>query len=260
MERRMRLIVAVVTLIALSAAAFAQRGFRRGFAPPPDQPLVGEPKEWTFARLAYDGSGRRGGGSWATDYPGAEYHFSQAVERLTRIDVHPDGHVISPNSDDLFDYPWLYAVEVGSWAFSDSQATRMREYLLRGGFLMVDDFHGEYEWLNFVEGMRKIFNDRLIEDVPADDPVYALPYEIGERLQVPGPGYMGSGLLYERYDGVTPHWRGIRDGDGRWMVMISHNIDYGEGWEQADNPAYPEPFTGQAYEVAVNYLIYGMTH
>jgi hypothetical protein len=257
MKQRMRLIVAVVTLSALTSVAFAQRG--RRFAPTPDQPLVGEPKEWTFARLAYDGTGR-GRGGWATDYPRAEYHFSQAVERLTRIDVHPDGHVISPDSDDLFDYPWLYAVEVGSWTFSDSQATRMREYLLRGGFLMVDDFHGEYEWQVFVEGMRTIFPGLPVENVPADDAVYALAYEINERLQVPGPGYMGSGMLYERSDGVTPHWRGIRDGDGRWMVLISHNIDYGEGWEQADNPRYPQPFTRQAYEVAVNYLIYGMTH
>ena len=113
MKRRMRLIVAVVTLSALTSVASAQWG--RRFAPTPDQPLVGEPKEWTFTRLAYDGTGFRGRSGWATDYPGAEYHFSQAVERLTRIDVHPDGHVISPNSDDLFDYPWLYAVEVGYW-------------------------------------------------------------------------------------------------------------------------------------------------
>jgi len=258
MKRRMRLIFAVVALSALTSVVFAQRG--RRFAPTPDQPLAGEPKEWTFARLAYDGGGRRGGGSWATDYPRAEYHFSQAVERLTRIDAHPDGHIISPNSDDLFDYPWLYAVEVGSWTFSDSQATRMREYLLRGGFLMVDDFHGEYEWQVFMEGMRAIFPDRPVEDVPANDPIYSQPYEIGDRMQVPGPGYMGSGLTYERSDGVTPHWRGIQDGDGRWVVLISHNIDYGEGWEQADNPAYPQPFTRQAYEVAVDYLIYGMTH
>jgi hypothetical protein len=260
MERRLRLIVAVMTLCTLTSITFAQWRFRPGFEPAADQPLVGEPKEWTFARLAYDGAGGRRRGGWWVDYPGAEYHFSQAVERLTRIDVHPDGHVVSPNSDGLFDYPWLYAVEVGSWAFSDSQAARMREYLLRGGFLMVDDFHGEYEWQIFMEGMRMIFPDRLVEDVPGDDALYSLPYEIGERIQVPGPNYMGSGMLYERYDGVTPHWRGIRDDDGRWMVMISHNIDYGEGWEQADNPAYPEPFTGQAYEVAVNYLIYGMTH
>jgi hypothetical protein len=125
---------------------------------------------------------------------------------------------------------------------------------------MVDDFHGEDEWAVFLEGLRTIFPDRLIEDVPAEDGLYSVPYEIGERLQVPGPDYMYTGVTYERYDGVVPHWRGIRDDDGRWMIMISHNIDYGEGWEQADNPAYPEPFTGQAYEVAVNYLIYGMTH
>ena len=257
MKRRMRLIVAVVTVSALTSVAVAQWG--RRYAPAPDQPLVGEPKEWTFARLAYDGIGYRGG-SFDTDYPGAEYHFSQAVERLTRIDVHPNGHVVSPNTDALFDYPWLYAVEVGHWGFDASQAMRMREYLLRGGFLMVDDFHGGDEWQVFVEGMRTIFPDRPVEDVPADDAIYALAYEIGDRLQVPGPGYMTSGMLYERWDGVTPHWRGIRDGQGRWMVLISHNIDYGEGWEQADNPRYPQPFTRQAYEVTVNYLIYGMTH
>jgi hypothetical protein len=255
----MRMIVALVALFALTSVAFAQWRYR-GYAPDPDQPLVGEPREWTFARLAYDGTGRRGYGSWDTDYPGAEEHFSQAVERLTRIDVHPYGHVVSPNSDTLFDYPWLYAVEVGHWTFSDSQAARMREYLLRGGFLMVDDFHGEDEWAIFVDGMRAIFPDRPIEDVPADDAIYSQPYEIEERIQVPGPDYMRTGLRYERYDGVTPHWRGIRDADGRWMVLISHDIDYGEGWEQADNPAYPQPFTRQAYEVAVDYLIYGMTH
>ena len=259
MKRRMRSIAAAVTLGALASAAFAQF-YRRGYAPAVDQPLTGEPKEWTFARLAYDGTGFRGGSGWSVDYPQAEHHLSQAVDRLTRIDVHPDGHVISPNSDDLFNYPWLYAVEVGSWTFNDDQAARMREYLLRGGFLMVDDFHGEYEWAVFVEGMRTIFPDRLIEDIPATEAFYSLPYEINPRLQVPGPGYMNTGLTYERSDGVTPHWRGIRDADGRWMVLISHNIDYGEGWEQADNPAYPEAFTRQAYEVAVNYLIYTMTH
>jgi len=252
-------IVAMLALGALASLVSAQPFRRRSYAPGIDEPLVGEPKEWTFARLAYDGTGYRGSG-WSVDYPRAEYHFSQAVDRLTRIDVHPDGHVMSPNTDDLFNYPWLYAVEVGSWTFSEPQAARMREYLLRGGFLMVDDFHGEAEWQNFLDGMRAIFPDRPIEDIPATDPIYTQPYDVEKRLQVPGPGYMSSGLTYERRDGVTPHWRGIRDADGRWMVMISHNIDYGEGWEQADNPDYPEAFTRQAYEVAVNYLIYTMTH
>jgi hypothetical protein len=257
----MRLLVTVVMLSTLATAVFAQRGFGRRFSQPvPDQALSGEPREWTFARLAYDGNGSRYGSSFATDYHGAEEHFSQAVERLTRVDVHPDGYVVSPNTERLFDFPWLYAVEVGDWSFNEDQASRMREHLLRGGFLMVDDFHGEYEWTLFAEGMRMIFPDRPIEDIPATDPIYSAPYEIGQRMQVPGPGYMRSGLTYERSDGVTPHWRGIRDDEGRWMVLISHNIDYGEGWEQADNPAYPQPFTRQAYEVAVDYLIYTMTH
>lgn len=256
MNRSLRLIVAVVVLSTLATAVFAQRGFRRGYrsGARADQPLVGEPREWTFARLAYDGA------RWAVDYPAAEEHVSEAVQRLTRLDVHPTGYIVSPDSDNLFDYPWLYAVEPGSWSFSADQASRMREHLLRGGFLMVDDFHGEAEWQYFMEGMRAIFPDRPVEDVAANDPIYSAPYEIGERMQVPGPGYMSTGLTYERYDGVTPHWRGIRDDEGRWMVLISHNIDYGEGWEQADNPAYPQPFTRQAYEVAVDYLIYTMTH
>jgi hypothetical protein len=259
MTGTLRLIFAVAILAALAAQALAQ--FGPGRAPPPvsGRRPAGEPKEWTFARLAYDGGGYRRSG-WSVDYPRAEYHFSGAVARLTRVDVHPEGHVVRPDADELFDYPWLYAVEVGSWAFTEPQAARMREYLLRGGFLMVDDFHGESEWGVFVAGMSSIFPDRPIENIPAEDVVYLMPYEIAERLQVPGPGYIGSGLTYERGDGVVPHWRGIRDAEGRWMVMISHNIDYGEGWEQADNPAYPVPFTHQAYEVAVNYLIYAMTH
>ena len=144
MQRRIRLIVAVVALSALTSVAFAQRGF------------AGSRRPLTSRSRASGKSGRLRGSrtmaaafavaAEATDYPRAEYHFSQAVERLTRIDVHPDGHMLSPNTDDLFDYPWLYAVEVGSWSLDDLQAARMREYLLRGGFLMVDDFHGEDEW------------------------------------------------------------------------------------------------------------------
>ena len=164
MKRRMRLIVAVVALSALTSVAFAQCGFGRRFAPAPDQPLAGEPKEWTFARLAYDGGGYRGRGSWATDYPRAEYHFSQAVERLTRIDVHPDGHVLSPDTDDLFDYPWLYAVEVGYWALRRiagganarvSAARRLphgRRLPRRGG---VAGFHGRHARRSFPIGRSK---------------------------------------------------------------------------------------------------------
>lgn len=214
--------------------------------------------EWTFARLVYNGSPGIYS-RWSVDYPMAERHFSRAVKRLTLVDTHPTGHLVTPDSEELFDYPWLYAVEVGSWNFTPEQAGRMREYLLRGGFLMVDDFHGEYEWQIFQRGMRKIFPARPIVDLDPDETFYQTPYDVGKRLQVPGPNYMWTGLTYERRDGIMPHWRGIRDDDGRVMVAISHNIDYGEGWEQADNPQYPEAFTRQAYEIGIGYLIYSMT-
>jgi hypothetical protein len=256
----LRVSVILLLCCTLSDPLFAQRGFGRRFNMiQPDQPLQGDPTEWVFARLAYSGSATARS-NWTVDYPAAEFHFSEAVRRLTRIDTHERGHVVSPDSDQLFDYPWLYAVEVGSWDFTDSQAQRMREYFSRGGFLMVDDFHGEYEWASFLTGMRRILPAQTIEDIPADDPVYAMPYPITERLQVPGPQYMWTGVTYERTDGVTPHWRGIRDERGRWMVVIAHNIDYGEGWEQANTPQYPEPYTRQAYEVGINYLIYSMSH
>lgn len=256
----MRLVMALLLLCTLSDLLLAQRGFGRRFNyATPGQPLQGAPTEWTFARLAYDGPATARS-NWTVDYPVAEYHFSQAVRRLTRIDTHETGHVVSPDSDQLFDFPWIYAVEVGSWALTAPQAQRLREYLQRGGFLMVDDFHGEYEWAAFITGLRKIFPNRPIEDIPVDDPIYQMPYMLSERHQVPGPQYMWTGLTYERTDGVTPHWRGVRDDKGRWMVAIAHNIDYGEGWEQANTPEYPEPFTRQAYEVGINYLIYSITH
>jgi hypothetical protein len=257
MTPKQRRIAVALALCLLVSSVFAQRLFRSS-APDPDESPDGERKEWTFARLAYDGGFGRGG--WSVDYPRAEYHFSGAVRRLTRIDAHLEGRVVRLDTDDLFEYPWLYAVEVGSWGFSADQASRLREYLLRGGFLMCDDFHGESEWAGFMDGMQQVFPDRDVVDVPANDLIYGMPYPIRERVQVPGPQYMSTGLTYERSDGVTPHWRGIRDDHGRWMVLISHNIDYGEGWEQADNPAYPEDFTRQAYEVAIDYLLYSMTH
>ena len=250
----LRYVLAFVLLCSLTGTLLAQRYYA-----PIGGPLRGEATEWVFARLAYSGSSM-GYSQWNVDYPMAERHFSEAVGRLTLLDPHESGHVVQPSSDELFDYPWLYAVEAWSWSFTAEEAARMREYLMRGGFLMVDDFHGESEWQLFQRGMKQIFPTRPIEDIPEGDVVYAMPYAVVERHQVPGPNYMWTGVPYERYDGVEPHWRGIRDDKGRWMVAISHNIDYGEGWEQADTPQYPEEFTRQAYEVGIDYLIYSMTH
>jgi hypothetical protein len=214
--------------------------------------------EFFFARLAYQSAGGGRGRSYTTDYPYAEQHLLAGVRRLTRIDVAGD-IIVEPGSPDLMDYPWLYAVEVGHWYLDDFEAGNLREYLLRGGFLMVDDFHGSDEWLVFQDSMRRVFPDRPIIDIPDDDVLIHLHYDLNKDIQIPGVQFLRSGRTYEN-DGYTPYWGGIYDDQGRLMVAINFNMDMGDAWEHADNPQYPEPMTGLAYRFAINYVIYAMTH
>lgn len=216
--------------------------------------------EFQFVRMQYIGTTLFGGRErWLTDWPEAEQHLIRGIKRLTRIDTAEDGHYLGIMDESLFDYPWIYAVEVGHWALTDEEIARLREYLLRGGFLMVDDFHGSLEWAGFIEGMHRIFPDRAIVDVPPDDAIFHVAYDLDEHVQVPGIQSLYSGRNYER-DGFTPHWRGIYDDDGRLMVMINFNMDLGDAWEHADVPEYSLLYTTRAYKYAINYILYAMTH
>ena len=256
--------LATVTLIACSAFVAATRGDVRSTAP--DQPS----SEFHFTRLVYSGYGgggfRGGGRSWNVDWPDAEFHFSEGLSRLTRVNTEPvsrfsaeGARLFQLNDDDIFNYPWLYAVEVGYWYLDDFEAARLREYLLRGGFLMVDDFHGTREWAGFLESMKRVFPDRPILEIPDGDEVLHVLYDLDQRIQIPGISPIMMGRTWEK-DGVTPHWRGIYDDNGRLLVAINFNMDLGDAWEHADDPRYPEPMTALAYRFAVNYVIYAMTH
>ena len=218
-------------------------------------------EEFHFVRMYYDngGGGRWGRGGWLTDYPDAEYHFTMGVGRLSRVQIGEQSRMLDVTDDTIFDYPWLYAVEVGGWYLDDFQAGRLREYLLRGGFLMTDDFHGSQEWAGFVESMQRVFPDRPIVEIADTDEVLHVLYDVDERIQIPGIAALRYGQTYER-DGVVPHWRGIYDDEGRLMVAINFNMDLGDAWEHADDPFYPEAMTGLAYRFAVNYVVYAMTH
>lgn len=226
--------------------------------------------ELRFARLIYGGNqfdgGYMGRGRWTTDWPEAEHFFMEGITRLTRVDGAPvsihngeGGRQINLLDGTVFDHPWLYAVEVGYWTLSPEEARILRDYLLKGGFLMVDDFHGTHEWSGFLATMQKVFPDRPVVDIPQDDPVFHVLYDLDEKIQVPGLYSLYSGVTYE-YDGYEPYWRGIYDDAGRLMVVINHNMDLGDAWEHADTPEYPEPMTALAYRFAVNYVIYSMTH
>jgi len=241
---------------ALALAALTAAGDEYGQAP--DWPT----NEFHFVRMYYrDGGYNRGWGdrSWTVDYPEAEYHFQMGVSRLTKVDIGEQARMLRVTDDVIFDYPWLYAVEVGRWYLDDVEAARLREYLLRGGFLMTDDFHGTLQWEGFVESMRRVFPDRPIVEIEQADEVWHVLYDLDNKIQIPGIRPLMYGQTYEE-DGVTPHWRGIYDDDGRLMVAINFNMDLGDAWEHADDPRYPEPMTTLAYRFAVNYVVYSMTH
>ena len=221
--------------------------------------------EFQFVRLAYTavgggyGRGFGRGESWLTDAPEAEQHFMQGVKRLTRLSAGSDSIGIRPADPELFNYPFLYAVEVGHWDLSDSDGAQLREHLLRGGFLMVDDFHGTLEWETFMESLRRIFPDRPVVEIPDTAEVFHVLYDLDQRIQIPGLAALRNGVTYEK-DGRTPHWRGVFDDDGRLMIAINFNMDMGDAWELADEPYYPQPMTALAYRFGINYILYTMTH
>jgi hypothetical protein len=253
-----------VTLFAFQANFRQYPGMEDDRAPVP--PDAYEKTEWAFARLMYPsirwggrGFGGWGRGSWGTDFPKADRQFVQGVRRLTRIHTRSTEQVVDLDTDEVFNWPWLYAVEVGHWDLTDAECRRMREYLLRGGFFMCDDFHGTQEWEVFVASIKRVFPDRPIVEIGDTDPAFHVLYDLDDRVQVPGVQYLHSGRTWEK-DGVQPHWRAIYDDKGRILAAICFNQDNGDAWEWADFPQYPEKLASQAYRMGINYIVYAMTH
>ena len=241
--------------------------------------------EFYFTRLVYTENGWRGrrtmprpprftcpefgggnffprqGWGWATDYPGADCKFMGAVHRLTGVRVHPDPNVISILDPDLFQFPYVYAVEVGGMLLSDEEAARLREYLLRGGYLHVDDFWGGWQKANFEAQMRKVFPDRTMEVLPLSHPVFHSFHDLETVMQIPnvGNGCYG-GRTWQEPDDIEPRIYGIFDDSGRLMVLVTYNSDLGDAWEYMDLPCYPEMFSGYAYRAGINFMIYAMSH
>jgi hypothetical protein len=278
---RVRLLLCVTLLLLTGWGVLrAQKPFQEypaieyeDFPLPPD---YNKPTDWTRARLRYpDITGypnhsmyRNFAGYWTMDYPRSDRHLLDGVRRLTRIDARSVEQVVSlDGTDEIFNWPMLYAVEVGHWLLPDDQAAQLRDFLNRGGFLMVDDFHGTdayrgvREWDTFMNSMKKVFPDRGWEDLRNDDPIFHTIYDLDDRFQVPGAQYFETHLIYEAGEtGKEPHWRAIRDDKGRIVVAICHNMDLGDAWEWSDDPKYDEKWAGLAYRVAMNYFTYDLTH
>jgi hypothetical protein len=264
-----RPISGVFLLLSLSLGLFAlqrgDQGFGRRQSPYSYGPPV--PSEFYWTRLQYNSSYasgssfayRRFSGGWSQDYPKADNDCLIALRRLTHINSPSPLNVADLDSDHLFDYPWIYVINVQSWTFTDEEAKRLHDYLLKGGFMMVDHFHGTDDWEHFMAGMRQVLPDAQVEDLKDSDEIYHVLYNIDEKFQIPGEQFVNSGRLYEK-DGYVPKWRAIRNDRGRIMVAICHNMHLGDAWEWADSPEYPEKFSGLAFRIVLNYITYAMTH
>ena len=220
--------------------------------------------EFVFARLAYGsgmaGYGRRGQ-SWRTDWPAADEKFMFGIDRLSNIRIVLDDYISVRIMDPaLFSYPFVYAVEVGHMELTQPEADQLREYMLRGGTLVVDDFWGTREWESFARNVRKIFPDKEVEQIPMSHPIFHTFYDIDHIMQIPNIRNGQSGYQTHERDGYVPYCLGIFDDDRRPMMVVNYNTDLGDAWEWADDPYYPNEFSGMAYRMGINFIIYSMTH
>ena len=220
--------------------------------------------EFYFTRAIYSswsrGYGRRGRGSWAPDWPKADVQFLWGLKRLTNIDAYEFDNPVTLDNPDLRRYPFLYMLEVGAMQLTPPEVEGLRDYLTAGGFLFVDDFWGTYEWQVFEHEIYRVLPNYEIVELPLDHALFSNFYVIEEILQVPNVGNGRSGYGTWEQDGYVPHVRAIFDDDGRLLVLINWNTDLGDAWEWAEDPWYPLAYSNFAYQMAVNAIIYAMSH
>jgi hypothetical protein len=268
----------------LGGVVFAQRYGRRRFdySDPRAAQRGEETPNWkyapgfehdvfTFIRIRYSSSyGRRGGG-WDTDWPDADVNLAWRLQQMTSMKVDPNGRCLEITDPELFRYPFIYIVEPGALVFSDEEVVILRNYLLNGGFLMVDDFWGDYEWENLAAEMQRIFPDRQMFDIPRTHQVFNCVFTLPPELNLQCPNIdVGTkseitGITWEERHGgdcETLHFRGYNDDKGRLCVMICHNTDNGDGWErEGENQYYFREFSEKkAYPLTINIIFYALTH
>jgi hypothetical protein len=262
-------VAAIAALLLVALAGMAQRGFRSS-AEADFTPEFEKNTEFHFVRLEYTdlpeysrGGFRnvsrsgRASGWWAQDWPDADNHFTVGIGRLTRINIGDPRH-LALTDDQLFEYPWIYMTQAAYCDLSDAEVSRLREYLMRGGFLMTDDFWDTYEWEVFRETMQRVLPNQDIPDIQESDSVMHVLYDIREkdRTYIPGTRHLARG----QPPGTKPAWRGMYDDKNRMVVAVNFNTDIGDAWEYADAPYYPAEMTILAYRYGINYIIYSLTH
>jgi hypothetical protein len=224
---------------------------------------------FVFARLRYEQGvspdelggvrfyGRRGRGGqgppWSHDYPRAERNFAKILSEITTVDAYTGplgGTIVAIGSPELFKYPVSYMAEAGLWTQTDEEAKNLRTYLLKGGFIVFDDFRGS-DWANFEAQMKRILPDVRMAEIPLAHPIFHSFFDI---LTLEFRQY---------YDRDAPYFIGAyldNDPNKRLLFIANYNNDVGEYWEWSDTGWTPIDLSNEAYKLGVNYFIYGLTH
>jgi hypothetical protein len=218
---------------------------------------------FTFVRIQYN-SDRRWN-SWLTDFPDSDLNFTFRLQQLTSLKVDPNWKILELTDDALFDYPFIYMLEIGGLSFTEEEVACLRRYLTNGGFLMVDDFWHDRALENLRYEMKRVFPDKDLQVLPLDHAVFHAVYDLKEKPQVPGiqdARYnRGTGRTDEGGSGPAEYY-GIFDDKGRMMVIACHNTDLGDGWErEGEEEWYFHEFSEKkAYPMGINIVFYAMTH
>jgi hypothetical protein len=275
MTRTRALIVCFLLIAAIAGAQDFFRGYGRGYNRVP--PRFPQPDSYdgafNFCRGMYSVVRREPGGQgWSTDYPDADVNFSIRFAELTkaRVSKQPTGdpnHLVLMLTDEfLFKCPFLLMSDVGTMELDEPEVQALRAYLLKGGFLWVDDFWGPWAWAAWEEEITKVLppSDYPIRDLTPDHPIFKSMFQIAEFPQIPSIQFwrQSGGLKSERGpDSAEPHIRGISDRHGNLMVLMTHNTDISDAWErEGEDPRYFYSFSPDGYAVAINALLYGLTH
>jgi hypothetical protein len=212
------------------------------------------------------------GTGWRTDYPDADVNFSIRFAELTKVRVsqQPTGdpnHVVVPLTDPwLFQCPYLHMEDIGTAHFSEEEVEILRAYLLKGGFIWVDDSWGSYAWEQWVEQIGRVLpsGEYPIRDITPDHPVFRMMFQIDKLPQIPSISFWrgsGGGTSERGYETAIPVIRGISDSNGNLMVLMTHNTDISDAWErEGEDPRYFYSFSPDGYAVGLNVVLYAMTH
>jgi hypothetical protein len=241
-------LLALVTPLTTMAQGgnFLQGRFRFG-----QYPNVQYDGRFTLARIRYPTYG-----GWRADYPTMEQHLSTMLDDITSLSVHVDGSNVHDFDDpELLKTPLAYLSEPGYWYPTNSEVTGLRDYLEKGGFLIVDDFHFPEEWAVFEVAMRRVLPAAEIKRLDITHPIFNSFFQI-ESLKVPYPGRLGERGLMGEFLGIHED----NDLNKRLMVIINYNIDLGDYVEWSHRDVYSQLPTNEAYKFVINYVVYGLTH